>query len=229
MASPGDPVATGLVGSLARPGGNVTGLMQISTDLAAKRLQLLKEIAPGISRVAVLWNPPDRISALTWREIQGPAQQLGLTLHSLEVQRADQFDAVFVEAIAAHNHALIALPTPLFVVNAKRIADFALMNRLPSMFHLPEFVQAGGLLSYGPDRADLFRRAAAYVDKILKGAKPGDLPIEQPTRFKLVINVKVAKTHRPYRSAFAAGHCRHRHRVNGGDFRYWPKGDIYDE
>jgi len=193
MASPGDPVATGLIASLARPGGNVTGLTQISTDLAAKRLQLLKEIAPGISRVAVLWNPPDRISALTWREIQGPAQQLGLTLQSLEVSDADRLDAVFVEAIAAHNHALIALPTPLFVVNAKRIADFALVNRLPSVFHLPEFVQAGGLLSYGPDRADLFRRAAAYVDKILKGAKPGDLPVEQPTKFQLVVNIKTAR------------------------------------
>ena len=171
----------------------MTGLTQISTDLAAKRLQLLKEIAPGISRVAVLWNPPDRISALTWREIQGPAQQLGLTLQSLEVSDADRLDAVFVEAIAAHNHALIALPTPLFVVNAKRIADFALVNRLPSVFHLPEFVQAGGLLSYGPDRADLFRRAAAYVDKILKGAKPGDLPVEQPTKFQLVVNIKTAR------------------------------------
>jgi putative tryptophan/tyrosine transport system substrate-binding protein len=193
MASPGDPVATGLVASLARPGGNVTGLTQISTDLAAKRLQLLKEIAPGISRVAVLWNPPDRISALTWREIQSPAEQLGLTLHSLEVQGADQFDVVFVEATAAHNHALIALPTPLFVVNAKRVADFALVNRLPSVFHLPEFVQAGGLLSYGPDRADLFRRAAAFVDKILKGAKPADLPVEQPTKFELTLNLKTAK------------------------------------
>jgi ABC-type uncharacterized transport system substrate-binding protein len=194
MASPGDPVATGLIASLARPGGNVTGLTQVSTDLSAKRLQLLKEVAPGISRVAVLWNPQDTISNLTWRELQEPARQLGIELHSIEVRSANEFDAAFARAVEARDQALLALPGPVFVVNEQRIADFALKQRLPSMFHLPEFVQVGGLLSYGPDRADLFRRAATYVDKILKGANPGDLPVEQASKFRLVVNLKTAKT-----------------------------------
>src|SRR5438045_378631 len=193
MASTGDPVGTGLVASLARPGGNVTGLTQIATDLAVKRLELLKEVAPGISRVAVLWSPRDSVSTLTWRELQTPARKLSITLHSLEISSHDQFDAAFGSATAAHDDAVVALPAPIFVVNAKRIADFALARRLPSIFHLPEFVQAGGLLSYGPDRSDLFRRAATYVDKILKGAKPADLPVEQPTKFQLVLNFKTAK------------------------------------
>jgi putative ABC transport system substrate-binding protein len=194
MASPGDPVATGLVASLARPGGNVTGLTQIATDLAAKRLQLLKDVAPGsISRVAVLWSPQDRISILTWQEIQLPARQLGLDLHSLEVVSGDQFQTAFAAVIAAKDGAIMALPGPVFVMNEKRIADFATENHLPSIFHLPEFPRVGGLLSYGPDRTDLFRRAATYVDKILKGANPGDLPVEQPTKFQLVINLKTAK------------------------------------
>lgn len=193
MASPGDPVATGLIASLARPGGNVTGLTQVSTDLAGKRLQLLKEVAPGISRVAVLWNPQDTISTLTWQQIQQPARELSLELHSLEVSKDNEFAAAFARAVEARDNALLGLPGPIFVVNERRIADFALKHRLPSMFHLPEFVQVGGLLSYGPDRADLFRRAATYVDKILKGAKPGDLPVEQASKFQLVINLQTAK------------------------------------
>jgi putative ABC transport system substrate-binding protein len=193
MASPGDPVATGLIASLARPGGNVTGLTQISTDLDGKRLQLLKELAPNFTQLAVLWNPEDTISALTWEQLHPPARQLGLELHSLQVRSGDEFDAAFASAAAAHDEALIAAPSPVFVTNAKRVADFALAQRVPSIFHLPGFVRAGGLLSYGPDRADLFRRAAAYVDKILKGAKPSELPVEQPTKFQLVLNLKTAK------------------------------------
>jgi putative tryptophan/tyrosine transport system substrate-binding protein len=193
MASAGDPVAAGLVRSLARPGGNITGLTQISTDLAAKRLELLKEVAPEAARVAVLWNPEDASSVLSWREIQDPARQLGFELHSLQVRENAQLDAAFASATGAHDSAITVLPAPIFVDNRKRIADFAAANRLPSVFHLPEFVHVGGLLSYGPDRADLFRRAATYVDKILKGVNPGDLAVEQPTKFQLVINLKAAK------------------------------------
>ena len=194
MAAPGDPVETGLVASLARPGGNVTGLAQMGIDLAGKRLELLKDAAPGISRLAVLWNPQDPISRLVWKEIQLPARQLSIDLHSLEVWSGDQFDAAFASAIAAKGDAITALPSPVFVVNGQRIAEFAVKNRLPSMFHLPEFVRAGGLLSYGPDRSDMFRRAATYVDKILKGANPAELPVEQPTKFQLVINLTTANT-----------------------------------
>jgi putative ABC transport system substrate-binding protein len=193
MASAGDPIATGLIASLARPGGNVTGLTQMSTDLAAKRLQLLQEVAPSTSRVAVLWNSEAAGSLLAWQEIQDPARQLGIELHSLEVRRGADFDAAFASIIEADDHALMVLPGSAVVVNQQRIADFAAKHRLPSMFHLPEFVRAGGLLAYGPDRADLFRRAATYVDKILKGAKPADLPVQQPTKFQLVINLKTAR------------------------------------
>jgi putative ABC transport system substrate-binding protein len=193
MASPGDPVATGLIASISRPGGNVTGLTQMSTDLDGKRLQLLKEIAPNVARVAVLWNPRDPISALTWQQLHSPARQLGFELHPLEVRSDDEFDAAFASAVAAKVGGLMTAPGPVFVVNAKRIADFALLQPIPSIFHLPGFVRAGGLLSYGPDRADLFRRAATYVDKILKGANPADLPVEQPTKFQLLMNIKTAK------------------------------------
>lgn len=193
MASAGDPVAEGLVASLAHPGGNVTGLTQISTDLTGKRLELLKQIAPGISRLAVLWNPQDPTAVLTWREIQAPARQMSISLHSLEVRGNGELETALARIAGTAADAITALPAPVFVVNEKRIAEFAARHRLPSMFHLPEFVRLGGLLSYGPDRADLFRRAATYVDKILKGAEPADLPVQQPTKFELVINLKTAK------------------------------------
>jgi putative ABC transport system substrate-binding protein len=192
MASAGDPVAAGLVASLARPGGNVTGLSQMAADLVGKRLELLRAVAPRIDRVAVLWNPRDKISTLSWQEIQRPARQLGVALQSLEVRGPDDFDPAFAAAVGADADAVIALPAPLFVANEQRIAEFAASRRLPSAFHLPEFVRFGGLLSYGPDRSDLFRRAATYVDQILKGAKPGELPIQQPTKFELVVNLKTA-------------------------------------
>jgi putative ABC transport system substrate-binding protein len=194
MASHGDPIGTGLIASLARPGGNVTGLTQMSTDLAAMRLQLLQEVAPSMSRLAVLWNPESGTGVLAWQEIQGPARQLGIELHSLEVRPGGDFDAAFASVIEANDHAVMVLPSgPVFMVNQQRITDFAAKHRLPLMFHLPESVRAGGLLAYGPDRADLFRRAATYVDKIFKGAKPADLPVQQPTKFQLVINLKTAK------------------------------------
>ncbi len=193
MASVGDPVASGLVASLARPGGNITGLSQIAPELVGKRLELLKEIVPKLSRVAVLWRPEADSSPLAWKESQLPARALGLQLHSMEVRSSDDFDKAFEDATRARAGALAVTPDPLFVRNLKRIAALAAKSRLPSIFHLREFADSGGLLTYGVDRSDMFRRAATYVDKILKGAKPGDLPVEQPTKFELVINLKTAK------------------------------------
>jgi putative ABC transport system substrate-binding protein len=192
-ASAGDPVASGLVESLARPGGNVTGLSQISPELAGKRLELLREIAPKLSSVAVLWNPQGTASPLGWKEIQAPARKLGVQLHSLEARSPDDFGKAFKDATNAHAGAIVVMPDPLFAGNLKRIAELAAKNRLPSIFHLREYADSGGLVTYGPDRTDMFRRAATYVDKILKGAKPADLPVEQPTKFELVINKKAAK------------------------------------
>jgi putative ABC transport system substrate-binding protein len=193
MASAGDPVATGLVESLARPGGNITGLAQMAPQLAAKRLELLKEMVPKLSRVGVIWNPEDLVATQIWTDIQLPARQLGLQLHSLEVRSLQDFDKAFERATIARVGALVITPSPLFVTNEQRIADFALKRRLPSIFHLKGFVERGGLAAYGPDRSDLFRRAATYVDKILKGAKPATLPVQQPTKFELVINLKTAR------------------------------------
>ncbi len=193
MASAGDPLATGLVESLARPGGNITGLSQMAPELVGKRLELLKEIVPKLTRVAVLWDPQDRSSTLSWKEIQLPARGLGVQLHSLEVRGTNDLAKAFEDATRARAGALAIMPDPVFVTNLKRIADLAAKHRLPSIFHLREFVGSGGLMAYGVDRSDMFRRAATYVDKILKGAKPADLPVEQPTRFELVINLKTAK------------------------------------
>jgi putative ABC transport system substrate-binding protein len=193
VASASDLVASGLAQSLARPGGNITGLDQIAPELGGKRLELLKEIVPKLSSAVVLWNPQNKTSTRNWNELQPPARQLGLPLHSLEVRNADELDKAFEAATTARADALVILPEPVFVGNLKRIADFAAKNHLPSIFHLREFADAGGLMAYGPDRSDLFRRAAAYIDKILKGAKPADLPIQLPTKFELVINLKTAK------------------------------------
>ena len=193
IASAGDPVGGGLVESLARPGGNITGLSQIAPEMAGKRLELLKEIVPKLSRVAVLWNPEGPISTLTWEEIELPARQLGIQLHSLEVRAPGDFARAFENATRARAGALIIMPGPVFLTNLKRIADFAAKSHLPSIFHIREFADSGGLVAYGADRSDMFRRAATYVDKILKGAKPADLPVEQPTKFELVINLKTAK------------------------------------
>ena len=193
MVAAGDPVATGIVESLARPGGNITGLSQMNPELIGKRLELLKEIVPELSSVAVLWNPEDPISILGWKEIQLPARKLKVEAHSLEVRSPGDLDKALDEAARTRAGALVIMPNPVFVTNLRRIADFAARNRLPSIFHLREFANDGGLVSYGVDRSDLFRRAATYVDKILKGANPADLPIEQPTKFELVINLRTAK------------------------------------
>jgi putative ABC transport system substrate-binding protein len=193
VASMGDPVELGLVESLAHPGGNITGLTNIPAEQVGKRLELLKEIIPKLSRVAVLWDPRNQTSALAWKEIQLPARRLGVQLHSLELRSPNDFDKAFEAATKARADALAIMPGLSFVANLKRIADFAVKSRLPSLYHLREFAEAGGLVAYGADRTDLFRRAATYVDKILKGAKPADLPVQLPTKFELVINLKTAK------------------------------------
>jgi len=193
IAAGSDPVAGGLVESLAQPGGNITGSSQMVTELVGKRLELLKEIVPRLSRVAVFWNPQGAASPLAWKELQLPARQLGIQLHSLEVRSPDQFDKAFEAATRARSGALFVMPDSVFATNLKRIADLAAKSRLPSIFHFSEFADAGGLVTYGADRADLYRRAATFVDKILKGAKPGDLPIDRATKFELVINMKTAK------------------------------------
>jgi putative ABC transport system substrate-binding protein len=193
MVAVGDPVAIGIVKSLARPGGNITGLSQMTPDLSGKRLELLKQIIPQITSVAVLFNPEDPLSMLDWKEARLSAQTLGIEVYSLEVRGAGDVDKVLKEAVAARVGALVVMPAPVLFENLRLIAGFAMQNRLPSTFHLREFPAVGGLLSYGVDRSDLFRRAATYVDKILKGASPADLPIEQPTKFELVINLRTAK------------------------------------
>ena len=141
----------------------------------------------------MLWNPEDRISAITWKELQVPARDLGIQLHSLEVRSSNDFAKAFEEATRMRAGALAIMPNPVFVTNLKHLADLAAKNRLPSIFHVTDFVRAGGLAAYGPNRSDLFRRAATYVDKILRGTRPGDLPIEQPNKFELFINLKTAR------------------------------------
>jgi putative ABC transport system substrate-binding protein len=194
MVAVGDPVAIGIVQSLARPGANITGLSQMTPDLSGKRLELLKQIAPQVTSVAVLFDPDDPLSKLDASEAARSAQTMGIDVHSLGVRSAGDFDKTLNDAVAAGVGALVVMPGPVLFENLKLIAGFATEHRLPSTFHLREFAALGGLLSYGVDRADLFRRAAAYVDRILKGAKPSDLPIEQPTKFELVINQRTAGT-----------------------------------
>jgi putative ABC transport system substrate-binding protein len=193
MVAVGDPVANGLVASLARPGGNITGFSQNLLESISKRLQMLKLMVPELTEVAALWNPDDTNSASNWRELQTSAVHLGLQLKSLEARNDLELGKVFDAGLESSVRALYVAPAPLLVTNLARIAGFAAKNRLASIFHLSEFAQYGGLLAYGPDRSDLFRRAASYVDKILKGAKPADLPVEQPTKFELAVNLRTAK------------------------------------
>ena len=188
-----DPVAAGLVHSLARPGGNITGFSSIEAVLAGKRLELLKETASKLSRVAVLWDPRNPGSTQEWKESQLAARELGLQLHSMEVSSADKYEDGFKEAIRARSGALAVLSTPLASSNLDQIAELAARNRLPAIYVQGSFVTDGGLMSYGPDRTERYRRIAIFVDKILKGTKPADLPVEQPTKFEFIINLKAAK------------------------------------
>jgi putative tryptophan/tyrosine transport system substrate-binding protein len=194
MTSAGDPLGTGLVRSLARPDGNVTGLSLMSPDLGAKRLELIEEIIPDVARLAIIWNADNPYPALVFRQTENAARQLNIEVQSLEVRTADDVDRALGAAVLEKANALITIEDPLTQNYRKRIADFAAKNQLPTMSGLREYVDAGGLISYGPSLADLYRRAAGYVDKILKGAKPSELPVEQPTKFELIINLKTAKT-----------------------------------
>jgi putative tryptophan/tyrosine transport system substrate-binding protein len=188
-----DPVVAGLVDSLARPGGNVTGFTNIAPVLAGKRLELLKETITKLSRVAVLWDPKAPGSTQQWKESQIPARELGLQLHSMEVSSADKYEIAFKEATKARSAALAVTQNPLAGPNRKQIVDLATKNRLPGIYPSGAYVESGGLMSYGPDLAEPYKRVASMVDKILKGAKPADLPVEQPTKFELMINLKTAK------------------------------------
>jgi putative tryptophan/tyrosine transport system substrate-binding protein len=189
----GDPVALGLVDSLARPGGNVTGFTELAPDLTAKRLEILRESFPKVSTVAVLVRGGALHVADHLRELDAQAKPLRFRLKIVEVRGAEDFAKAFSTITRERPGALIELPNPLFHSKSKRIVDFALKNKIPNIFHSKDFVEAGGLMAYGADFTDLYRRAAILVDKLLKGAKPADLPVERPTKFELVINLKTAK------------------------------------
>src|SRR3990170_2990504 len=190
----GDPVGLGLVASLARPGGNITGLTSVvSPETAGKQLELLKEAVPKVSRVAVLWNPATPGTALFLKETEVASRALGVQLQSLEARSLNDFDSSFAAMTTKRAGALLVLGDVMFVTHRVRPADLAAKSRLPAMYTLREYVEAGGLMSSGPITPELFRRVATYVDKILKGAKPADLPVEQPSKFELVINLKTAK------------------------------------
>jgi ABC-type uncharacterized transport system substrate-binding protein len=193
MAVSSDPVGIGYVASLARPGGNITGLSFMLTEVSGKRLELLQEAVPKLSHVAVLWNPAVPSSTLGFKETQTAAHALGLPLQSLEVRGPDEFDQAFAAMTREHADALVVLSNPLFFGHRRQLAELAVKHRLPAIFLFREYVEAGGLMAYGANLNAMYRRAAYYVDRILKGTKPADLPVEQPTKFELVINLKTAK------------------------------------
>jgi putative ABC transport system substrate-binding protein len=193
MIAVGDPISTGIVQNLRHPGGNITGLTSIAPELEAKRLELLREVVPGLSHFAVLWNPSNAYQVLSENEIRALALVLGLKMLSLGARTREEIDDAFATIIRERPGALLVLADRLFLHNRIRIMEFALQNRLPGVHAYRELVEVGGLMSYGPSYADLHRRAATDVDTILKGAKPGDLPVELPTKFDLVVNLKTAE------------------------------------
>ena len=193
MGTASDPVGTGLVASLARPGGNITGSTHISPDLSGKRLELLKEAIPKLNRVAVLTYHDNPAATLMLKETETAAQSLGLQLQILEVRGSNELENAFGVAKKGRAEAMNVLSSAFLSAERKKIVELASKGQLPAMYFDSQFVESGGLMSYGANIADLFRRAATYVDKILKGAKPADLPIEQPTKFELIINLKAAK------------------------------------
>jgi ABC-type uncharacterized transport system substrate-binding protein len=188
-----DPVGLGHVASLAQPGGNITGLSMLLTELAAKGLEMMKEATPHAARIGVLWNPttPSHVRAL--KAIEGAAEKLSVELHIAAAQTPDDFDGAFSAMAGEATGAFLVVASPLFVAQRVPLAKFALKYRLPGMFPFKEHVEAGGLMSYGADRDDLYRRAALYIDKILRGSKPADLPVEQASKYQLVINLKTAR------------------------------------
>ena len=189
----GDAVALGLVASFARPGGNITGLTNFTDVLAGKRLELLKETAPKLTRVAVLWYPQDPGSTPQWKESQAAGRELGLQLYSMEVTSSDEYESAFRDAVKARSSAVAVTQGPLTISNQKQIAGLAIKNRLPMMTPRADLAESGGLISYGPDRDEHYRRAASMIDKILKGTKPADIPVEQPMKLEFVVNLKTAK------------------------------------
>jgi putative ABC transport system substrate-binding protein len=188
-----DPVCTGLVESLPRPGGNVTGLTSLSPELGGKRLELLKESVPKLSRVAFLFDSANPSNAVELEQLRGPAAALGVTIRVAEARNADEIEQAFSILTKDRAEGLSTASGGVNNFNRRRIIEMAAKNRLPAVYHLGQFVDEGGLMSYGPNLSDMFRRAATYVDKILKGAKPADIPVEQPTKFELVVNLKAAK------------------------------------
>ena len=194
MALVADPVGSGLVASLAHPGGNVTGLSVMTSELSPKRLQMLKEAIPRVARVAVLWNPDTPFHTKAIEELKAAAPSLSIELNFVSARTPEEIGPAFSAVSRAHAQALYVLGAPLFKTHRTTLLKLASKVRLPTIYTERDFPEEGGLMSYGPNLADVYRRAAGYVDKILKGAKPGDLPIEQPTRFELVVNLKTART-----------------------------------
>jgi len=194
MTLSADPIGSGLVANLAHPGGNLTGMSALASDLASKRVELLKELLPNARRVAVLWNPSNQSKITEWKDTQIAAQSVGLTLLPFDAQTVAELDRAFAAIKREQPDAMLAFSESFTLAFRQQIGEFALANRVPMVAELREFAVAGGLASYGTSRADLWRRSAAYVGKILRGASPGDLPIEQPTRFDLVVNLKTART-----------------------------------
>jgi putative ABC transport system substrate-binding protein len=193
MAFDSDPVGSGFVASLARPGGNITGLSSLTPEITGKQLELLKDIIPRLSRVAVLWTSIEPGNTQALKETEGAARALGLRLQYIEVRSSDDMESAFKAATRERSQALVVLRNPVFGPYRTQLMALVARSRLPVMFPRRDYVESGGLMSYGTSDTDLFRRAAIYVDKILKGAKPADLPVEQPTKFELVINLKTAK------------------------------------
>jgi putative ABC transport system substrate-binding protein len=194
MASSADPVGSGLVASLARPGGNVTGFTILGPELEGKRLELLKQAVPGLSRLAVLWNPSNPGIVSYFETVKNAGRALQISLGPVvEIRRSDELDSAFTAIASARPHALVVIADRFLLSHRKQIVEFAAVKRLPTMYPYREYVDAGGLMSYAPSNIELFLGTAIYVDKILKGAKPGDLPIQEPTKFELVINLKTAK------------------------------------
>jgi putative tryptophan/tyrosine transport system substrate-binding protein len=188
-----DPVGTGLIASLAHPGGNVTGLAVLNGETSAKRVELLQEVIPGLSKGAVLWNSANPANSLAWRETESAGRKLGVTLVSQEVRGPQDFEATFSAMSEQHPDVLLVIQDALTLEHRKEIIDFALQNKLPGMFVGKEWVEEGGLMSYGDRLPERYRRAADLVDKVLRGTKPADIPVEQPTTFELAINLKTAK------------------------------------
>ena len=194
MSNASDPVAAGLVASLGRPGENITGLSTAAgPEIYGKHLELLKEIVPKLTRVAILSNPANQFSALALREMEETARAFKFSVQKLDVPNPDEFDTAFAAAIKKHANALLVVEDPMFFGERTRLANLAAKSRLPAIYGILEYVEVGGLMAYAAERTDMFRRAATYVDKIFKGAKPADLPVEQPKKFEFVINLKTAK------------------------------------